>query len=242
MKGKVLGYNAAEGFGAITADDGSRHKFTAADWRGEKSPTAGMTVDFESADGAAKEIYPLGGGALTALGNVNVGGAPSSLKAGQGVEMFKRSLAAPLALAALVACFLSSLAGPAGQYSLIGLGGLKEVFAATSALTGEGDAGMLNLLFLLRFAAPLAALWLLWTAWRGGSERLALFVGAAGALAAVGVVFLIRELALGDIPSALRGIVGAAFSFGLGFWLLLLTGAGMIAAGVGVIRNPLSNR
>src|SRR3546814_10463030 len=95
MKGKILGYSEADGSGAISADDGSRHRFTRADWRGDKPPATGMVVDFESSEGAAKEIYPVGGAALAALGNINVdlSGLSGSAGGARATELFTKSLA-----------------------------------------------------------------------------------------------------------------------------------------------------
>ena len=58
MKGKVLGFDAAAGTGAITGDDGKRYKFTAADNKSPAPLKANDTVDFEASEGdTAKEIY-----------------------------------------------------------------------------------------------------------------------------------------------------------------------------------------
>ncbi len=62
MKGTVLGYNQAEGKGAISHSDGARIDFQLDAWRGERDPVAGMVVDFEIVDGVASEIYPISNG------------------------------------------------------------------------------------------------------------------------------------------------------------------------------------
>ena len=59
MKGTILGYFEEKGSGAISGDDGTRYKFATTDFMGEGSPVVNSTVDFEVADGEAKEIYPL---------------------------------------------------------------------------------------------------------------------------------------------------------------------------------------
>lgn len=67
MKGKVLGFDAAVGTGAITGEDGKRYAFVAAE---NKSPTplkAGDTVDFQVDGEAAKDIYAVTGGASVDL-------------------------------------------------------------------------------------------------------------------------------------------------------------------------------
>lgn len=121
MKGKILGFNPEDGTGAIVAEDGSRYRFTLSDWRGDRPPAAGAAVDFERDGGAAKEIYPTGGAVMAALGNVDVS-ALSSLPPGKVGDLFTRSLAVPLAIASLVACFLPVVSGPAIKLSLLGSG------------------------------------------------------------------------------------------------------------------------
>jgi uncharacterized membrane protein len=57
MEGVVLGYESEEG--VIKAADGSRYRFSRADWKSSTGPVAGLRVDFVAEDGQAKEIYPL---------------------------------------------------------------------------------------------------------------------------------------------------------------------------------------
>jgi len=249
MKGKILGFNEAEGGGAISGEDGSRHRFTRADWRGDKSPVAGMAVDFESADGAAKEIYPVSGAALAALGNLNVdlsglSASPGGARVG---EIFTRSLAAPLALVVLFACFLEALALPPPMQgtTLIGLGGAMadlNMAAQAARMMGEGKSGfdtMSSLLFL-RFAAPVAALWLGWVAWSGKAERVPMLVTGAAAIVAALLVVMLKSAIVSMAPDMARDALSNRIGLGLGVWLLLLAGAALIAAGMGLIRNPLA--
>lgn len=249
MKGKILGFNEAEGGGAISAEDGSRHRFTRTDWRGDKPPVAGMAVDFESSDGAAKEIYPVSGAALAALGNINVdlsglSASPGGARVG---DMFTRSLAAPLALVVLAACFFEALALPRPMTgaTLIGLGGAMDdlnMAAQAARMMGEGKSGfdtMSSLLFL-RFAAPVAALWLGWVAWSGKPERMPMLVTGGAAIVAALLVVMLKSAIVSMAPEVARGMVSNQLALGFGVWLLLLAGAGLIAAGLGFIRNPLA--
>ncbi len=82
MKGKILGFNEVDGVGAISADDGTRFRFVRDDWRGEKPPVAGAVVDFEAADGTARDIYPVRGSAAS-LPNVDLGALAASPGAGR---------------------------------------------------------------------------------------------------------------------------------------------------------------
>lgn len=246
MKGKILGYSGSEGAGAIAAEDGSRHKFTRADWRGEKEPATGMAVDFESAGGTAKEIYPLGG-ALSGLGNmtVDLGGISASPHGAQATAMFTRSLAAPLALVILLACFMSAISSPMMSVSLLDLGkivdGLSLAGAAASMGGSEGGgAGWVGSLLFLRFAAPVAAIWLIWTSWSGKPEKLPMLVTGASAIFAALLVFGLKQAALSMVPDFVREQLSQGISMGLGVWLLLLAGGALIAAALGKIRNPLA--
>lgn len=247
MKGRILGFNEVEGSGAITADDGSRHSFTRADWRGPRPPQAGMSVDFESAEGAAKEIYPVTSGVMASLGAINpdlssLAATPESAKL---TAMFTRSLAAPLALVVIVACFMNAISSPMMSVNLLDLGkvldGLAMAGAAASMIgDDEGGSGSLGALLALRFAAPLAALWLLWTAWAGKPERLPMMVTGVAAIGAAALVIGLRESALSMLPDFVREEAGSVISLGLGVWVLLLSGAALLAAATGKLRNPLA--
>src|SRR6056297_1398709 len=58
MNGRILEFNIQKSSGTISGDDGQRYAFSAADWKSDVSPRAGITVDFVTAeDGSAREIY-----------------------------------------------------------------------------------------------------------------------------------------------------------------------------------------
>ena len=57
MKGKILDFSIQSNSGAISGDDGERYNFSGADWKSERLPTRGMSVDFATEDHQAKEIY-----------------------------------------------------------------------------------------------------------------------------------------------------------------------------------------
>ena len=74
MKGKVLGFDAAAGTGAINGENGQRYNFTAGEFKSPTPAKAGDNVDFE-ADGAnAKNIYVTAG----AMPNVDLGALTSN--------------------------------------------------------------------------------------------------------------------------------------------------------------------
>jgi hypothetical protein len=243
MKGRILGWTGTEG--AISADDGRRYRFTPDDWRGERPPATSMAVDFEAdASGVARDIYPAMGGAGLA-----VPGFSSSLPPLAGADikaLFTRSLAAPLALVVLAACFLPAITSPQEDVSLIGLGGaLNKIVMPTGLVAdflggaGNTDLGLVKTLAMLRFAVPLAALWLLWSAWTGKSESRPMLIAGAAALGGAGLVFMMQGAVVDAAPELLRPQIRAAMAIGMGVWLLILSGGALIAAGLGFIRNPL---
>ncbi len=98
---------------------------------------------------------------------------------------------------------------------------------------------------ILRFAAVLAALWLIWQAWSGAALRLWELAAGAAAVLAGGLTFLLRSALLGllsainPLGEAAAAQAGALISVEIGPWLLLAAGAGLIASGLGLVRNPL---
>src|SRR3546814_18297474 len=69
-------------------------------------------------------LFRPGGAALAARGNINVdlSGLSGSAGGARATELFTKSLAVPLALVVLLACFLTALSSPMKGVSLIGLG------------------------------------------------------------------------------------------------------------------------
>lgn len=57
MQGTILDYSVQENVGTITGNDGARYKFAGDQWRGDRPPARGMTVDFEGEAGAANDVY-----------------------------------------------------------------------------------------------------------------------------------------------------------------------------------------
>ncbi len=57
MIGKILGYTVAESKGVISAEDGNRYEFHNEEWKSDKAPKVGQTVDFIVEDKQAKGIY-----------------------------------------------------------------------------------------------------------------------------------------------------------------------------------------
>lgn len=78
MKGKVLGFDAASGTGAITGDDGNRYNFTTADNKSPAPLKPNDTVDFEIDGNAAKNIYAVKTGFSIPNVGAAAGGAPAA--------------------------------------------------------------------------------------------------------------------------------------------------------------------
>ena len=59
MKGRVLGFSALTGEGAIAGSDGTRYTFHQTEWKErDVQPNRGMAVDFMVQDSTAHDIYP----------------------------------------------------------------------------------------------------------------------------------------------------------------------------------------
>ena len=81
MKGQILDFSVQENIGTISGEDGKRYHFAGSDWKGNHSPTRGMTVDFDTEETNAKEVYVAVSQATGGLGGFATG-APSRLTAG----------------------------------------------------------------------------------------------------------------------------------------------------------------
>jgi hypothetical protein len=161
--------------------------------------------------------------------------------------MFTRSLAAPLAVLGLIACLLPAISSPAQDYSLIDLSKALDSVALPSgpmaAMLGvaqQSDLGTIKTLVILRFAAPLAALWLIWATWTGRPEKMPLLIAGGSLLLGAALIFMTRSAVLDAVPDMMRPQIESVISVGMGAWLLALTGCAAVAAGRGLIRNPLA--
>lgn len=138
MRGKILGFDASSGSGAIVNDSGERFTFVAAQWRGQQVIQGGLTVDFEPMSGVATEIYPVG----NALGGqVDL----SQLAASSTVQKIRTlamtTLAFPLAVMLLIATLLPAISGPQQSVSIWSLGELQRQISANPLLAGDDVAG-----------------------------------------------------------------------------------------------------
>lgn len=236
MKGRVLGFSAETGTGVINAEDGRRYTFTTADWQAGRPVDAGIRVDFEAYGETAKGIY-----ADTSASGVDVAALAASPAMGKAKSLLTGTIAVPIAIVLLIACVLPALTMPHKSVSLFDLPSILSIANPFGALDGDGgdspSAGF-SLFLMLRFAAPLLGAALLWQAWRGAALRLVtLAAGAAGILAFLLVLLVKTGLTSGSGPFG--DALGQVLGTGIGAWLLLLSGIGLILAGVGKIGKPL---
>lgn len=59
MRGQILGVDRTSGEGQISGEDGLRYVFAPQDWSGERGPSVGARVDFETNGGRALRIFRL---------------------------------------------------------------------------------------------------------------------------------------------------------------------------------------
>lgn len=105
MKGKILGFDAAGGTGAISGEDGQRYTFTAADFKSPAPAKAGDNVDFAVEGSSAKEIYVT----AAALPNVDLSALKSNATVANILAKPYVIWAAVIILGSLIAGYFSSL-------------------------------------------------------------------------------------------------------------------------------------
>jgi hypothetical protein len=131
MKGKVLGFTPSSGTGTITGQDGNRYGFARAEWRSDKAIAPGSAVDFELRGSEAVGIYP------DVSAGIDVAALSSSPVVAKARTLATTTLAFPLAIALLIACFMPAIntVTRGGQgLSLLGLG------PVVAELAGEAKA------------------------------------------------------------------------------------------------------
>jgi hypothetical protein len=236
MKGRVLGFSAEAGTGAISADDGRRYTFAIADWQAGQPVQTGMRVDFEANGEIARGIYHDTGAAA-----IDMGALAASPAVGKAKALLTGTIAVPIAIVVLIACVLPVLSIPQKSVSLFDLPSIMAMLNPLDPLgmSGEGGpSGGLTLLLMLRFAAPILALVLIWRAWQGGALRLLTLATGAAAILAFALVMLVK-LGVTSQNGELGAAIGSMLGTGIGAWLLLLSGIGLILAGLGKIGRPV---
>ena len=249
MRGRILGVDA-DGSGVIVNEAGSRFRFGPADWRGERRPSAGAAVDFDAVEDGARDIYPaisaMGGlGAAVDLDALKTSGAANRLQ-----SLARQHAAVPAAAAAvvLVAFLLPALTAPELTTTLVNIDKVPKLMASAGALMGqEGGLGLAGSLLWLRFAAPLTAIGVIFLILTGRPAGPSPIIAGAAALFAGALPFLLKGAIIDKVKSsgfgsAMSGSLDALLEVGPGAWLCLSAGAALIAAGMGVLKNPLAAR
>lgn len=147
LQGKILGFSAESGSGAIVGPNGQRYNFSAVDWNGNDAPVPGAAVDFEATDdGRASGVYPLN---PTAAAKAVPAATQAAPDIGKVVALAGQRPALIAAVIALLICafasFVDVTAPPdaedlrlPGEVTILEVSDLME--AAERALTAQATA------------------------------------------------------------------------------------------------------
>ena len=193
MKGKILGFDAAGGTGAISGEDGQRYTFTAADFKSPAPAKAGDNVDFAAEGSSAREIYVTAG----AMPNVDLAALTSN-------ATVANILAKPYVIWAAVIILGSLIAGYFGAL---------EAFGRMSGPFGSG-LGISAIFIALLFAIPVVAGVLIFFEFT--NHKLTAQFRLITAAVAIGGPVLLPLLAGLLAPQGFQDIMSMAASFGGG--------------------------
>ncbi len=281
MKGRILGFDAATGAGAVNGEDGNRYGFGAGDYKGPRAAAAGEEVDFVPKDGKATEIYPLKSGASIDLSGIGaaLGGAAASPGGANVMGIVRSQPQTLLALIMLIAAVFMPFVSAMGIFNptAIGLPSMTQMakpglqmaanvsdadIAQTMQYSPEmamaqraardkanGQLMMMNLIYLV-WLIPAGAAWLMFTNLTNKRNQLhELIVGGLG-IAAVVLFFVGKSMMMSDATAAAGGNAEMAqmvqqaaaaadqmLQLGLGGWLIGLAGAGLVATGLGMVKQ-----
>lgn len=73
MRGQVLDFSIQSNSGFISGGDGARYTFAGTDWRGDRPPVRGMSVDFEVDGPRATSVYIVPGSSAGSKNKVAAG-------------------------------------------------------------------------------------------------------------------------------------------------------------------------
>jgi len=138
MRGRILGFDASSGSGAIASEGGERFTFVAAQWRGQQVIQGGLAVDFEPMSGVATEIYPVGNALGGSVDLSHLAASPVTQKVR---TLATTTLAFPLAILLLVATLLPAIGSPQQSVSLWSLGTLQKQISANPFLANDDVSG-----------------------------------------------------------------------------------------------------
>ncbi|MEQ1608763.1 MAG: hypothetical protein ABL956_07330 [Hyphomonadaceae bacterium] len=231
MKGKILGFDAASGTGAISGEDGQRYTFAAADFKSPAPAKANDAVDFETNGATAGNIYVT----AAAMPNVDLAALASNPTVANILAKPYMLWAAVIILGSLVAGYFSTLSAFGDMSGPMGSGlGLSAVFIA------------------LLFAVPVVAAVLIFFEFT--NHKLAGQFRLITAAVAIGGPIVLPVLAGLVAPEMLRGIreMGAAFGgagrmgilefigFGISPGMLITVAGGVliVLTHMGVVKLP----
>ncbi len=287
MKGRILGFDAAAGTGAVNGEDGKRYSFAAGDYKGPRAASAGEEVDFVVKDGAATEIYPMKSGASIDLSGIGaaLGGAAGSPGGNKVLGIVRDQPQTLLALVMLIAAALLPFVSVMGMFNPTAIGlsqvmdmgkpGLQMAANVTDAQIAQamqyspelatmqkqardkagGQLMMMNLVYLI-WLIPIGAAWLIFANLTNKRNQLhELIVGGLG-IAAVVLFFVVKSMALSDANAAAAAagagelgqmmqaqmqaaqqMANNAINLGFGGWLMGLAGVGLVATGLGIVKQ-----
>ncbi len=95
MQGQILDYSVQENSGVITGSDGARYSFSGADWKGDRPPARGMTVDFDPEGSHAKSVFLAIGSAGSKEKDKTAAGLLAIFLGGWGVHKFYLGFTGP---------------------------------------------------------------------------------------------------------------------------------------------------
>ncbi len=102
MKGQILDFSVQENSGIISGTDDLRYHFDGSDWKGERPPSRGMTVDFEANGDHAKNVYLALGATTSGTKNNMVAGLLGIFLGGIGIHKFYLGFTGPVLVYLLV--------------------------------------------------------------------------------------------------------------------------------------------
>lgn len=213
MKGKVLGFDAGSGTGAINGDDGKRYKFTATDNKSVAPLKPNDSVDFEVDGDNAKDIYMVKTGFSLPTGGAPAAGAAGPVAGGDIAQML---LGKPNVIWA----------------AIVILGGLVGNYLSTLQLMGGGPMGMMGaagFFYSLLFFIPVVAAVLIFFELTNHALT-PIFRLIAGAFAAAGPIVLPL---IGN--TMLPGMMSMAMEMGGGGFGGILTPGNLITIAGGVL-------
>lgn len=211
MKGKVLGFDAASGTGAITGEDGKRYSFATADIKGGSSALKpNDSVDFEAEGSAAKDIWPVVAGGFAMPKFNTPGGDSSASPSAAGGDIVQMVLARPIVIWAALVILGALIAGYLNAFSMMQFGGMA-------------------FLFILLFLLPVAAGGLIYVELTNHAlkNQARLATGAAAIALPILVPVIVGSGGMGGLFSAF-GAASDWFGFGITLPKILMVGGGVL--------------